>query len=226
MLNWFLRHGSHAVEPVLRNKPIHSAKECVYCAQKLKNQVNHIRVEIPLEYQNLSETNVTRFGFIVSAHSEPSHSAHGKTMYDVLKNGLQCRIVRKLDIHQPDKIQPTLENIKSELKHLVNVLKRNDRLIVYLDTDQAKDIIQFLFEMLEEKHIFVWIICAVSCVIPKTASKQRTCLVCANTDSHFTEKLLDVFNHTRYRTRVSDMSKDFSITSNYNMDPKHTYFGF
>lgn len=232
MLNWFLRHGSHAIEPVLGTKAVHSPKECEYCAQKLKNQVHHIHPNVPLEYQNFSATNITRFAVSICSNPELSHSAHGKTMSDVLKNGFQCRIIRQLDVHQLTTIQPTRENIQSELKHLSVALKRNDRLVIYLNTDQT-DILQHLFNLITDKHVFVWIISTSILTIPKEKSKLKACLLCPSLtekEFEFTERLLDVLSRTRYRTTVttilSEMLGSATFTSNYFIDNKNTYFGF
>lgn len=133
MWPWLVHNGSHALAPVFRFQPEHSAKECDHCAQRQRNQVQHIAGHVPLEYQKsaLSQTVISRFSVVVNRVKTHESSAHGKSFQDVWRNEFQCRINRVLDVHQPATIPPSADNVRSELETLAASLKIGDRVLMY-----------------------------------------------------------------------------------------------
>lgn len=141
MWRWLWHNGSHALAPVLRLQPEHSVKDCAVCAGRVRHKVDHIKPEVPLEYQKeaIARTTVDRFSLVLNRHTADTSSAHGKTLSDVFRNEFQCRINRILDLHQSHTIDPSADNARSELETLSTGFKGGDRLLVYWHEDVRSD---------------------------------------------------------------------------------------
>lgn len=124
---------SHAVAPVWRHQPEHAVADCEVCATRSRNQVQHIKSHVPLEYQRdaLAQTHIDRFSLVLNADAAADSSAHGKTLSDVFRNEFQCRINRVLDQHQPATLAPSTSNVDAELAALVANGKGGDRVLLY-----------------------------------------------------------------------------------------------
>lgn len=238
MLRWLHQNTVHAVSPVFGYRPEHSVLECAICAERMKSKVHHIKPHVPLQYQKqvLPSTHISRFSLVVVDDS--SMTAHGRTVNDVFRNEFQCRINRVLDIHQPNTIQPSESNVKSELGSLLDLVKIGDNLLVY--TTQAIEIPK------QDVYFHVWMICTnpkflscryeyqdklVSTRNQASETKARSYILCpATDDGQFTEFLLDLLHKSRYRVSVYSLLKASGgrvvFSSSHPVDTKTTYFGF
>lgn len=223
MLRWFLRNGSHAFQPLFKHKTDHSPLECSVCATRQRNQVNHIKPHVPLEYQqhSIKGTNITRFSLVING--DPL-SAHGKTMSDLMMFGLECRFHRVLDANQKNTIPPTLANIESELSMIAQCLKSNDRLVIYNNTDV--NIFELLYRYIPDKHVFVWLM-DVNVATPfSTKTRLKLHVLWPKEKEEFTEKFIDMCTRHKNRVMIQSILPEFQFKTNYPYLPNKLYFGF
>lgn len=167
MWQWLTQYSSHALAPVLKHRPVHSAKECAYCAQQQRHQVHHIQAHVPLSHQpeSLDRTTLSRFALVVNRVVTPESAAHGRMVGEVCLRGLQCRLSRVLDVHQPETVAPTDTHVQSELATLCAASKGGDRLVVYWHdgpqhpwgaADDLLHTLSSLYSTSTPRYCFVW----------------------------------------------------------------------
>jgi hypothetical protein len=130
-LNSLHQHVSHAFAPIFRYTPEHPVRQCKYCFSRVRHTPKMVNEKIPLGHQNqvLTSTKLNRFSMIIG--DELSVVDDCKTIYEVCKNNLKCKVNRLLMNHV-DYIFPTLENIEVEVKNMFESFKINDQMILYI----------------------------------------------------------------------------------------------